>query len=58
MRILLDHGTPRGISAALSNHTVVKAFDKGWHTLSNGALLKAAEDEGFELLLTIDRRIG
>lgn len=57
MRILFDHGTPRGISSALKNHTVVTAFDKGWDTLGNGALLKAAEDEGFDLLLTTDRRL-
>lgn len=28
-----------------------------WDTLSNGALLNAAEEAGFELLLTTDRRI-
>ena len=27
------------------------------HTISNGALLNAAEEAGFELLLTTDRRI-
>jgi hypothetical protein len=57
MRILFDHGMPRGVSAALTNHTVTTAFDKGWDTLSNGALLKAAEDERFDLLLTTDRRL-
>lgn len=57
MRILFDHGTPRGVSEALTRHTVVTAFDKGWDTLNNGALLKAAEDEGFDLLLTTDRRL-
>jgi hypothetical protein len=57
MRILFDHGTPRGISAALKHHAVTTAFDKGWDTLHNGALLEAAEEEGFELLLTTDRRL-
>lgn len=33
------------------------AQSKGWDTLDNGALLNAAEDAGFELLLTTDRRI-
>jgi hypothetical protein len=41
----------------LSGHTIHTAQSKGWDTLSNGALLDAAEDGGFELLLTTDRRI-
>jgi hypothetical protein len=41
----------------LSEHTVSTAQSKGWDTLSNGALLNAAEAAGFELLLTTDRRI-
>jgi hypothetical protein len=28
-----------------------------WDTLNNGALLQAAEDAGFDVLLTTDRRI-
>ena len=39
---------------ALSGHTVHTAQSKGWDTLNNGALLNAAEDAGFELLLTTD----
>ena len=57
MLILFDHGTPKGLARALSGHTVSTAQSKGWDTLSNGALLNAAEAAGFELLLTTDRRI-
>ena len=57
MLILFDHGTPKGLTRALPGHTIRTAQSKGWDTLSNGALLKAAEDAGFELLLTTDRRI-
>ena len=42
---------------ALPGHTVVTAFSRGWDRLKNGALLKAAEENAFELLLTTDRRI-
>ena len=35
----------------------VTARSRGWNTLSNGALLSAAEEAGFDLLLTTDRRI-
>jgi hypothetical protein len=55
--ILFDHGTPKGLARALSEHTVHTAQSKGWDTLSNGELLDAAENAGFELLLTTDRRI-
>jgi hypothetical protein len=57
MLILFDHGAPRGVARALSAHLVVTAFDKGWDRLTNGALLKAAEDGGIDVLLTTDRRI-
>jgi len=55
--ILFDHGTPKGLVRALSGHTVHTAQSRGWDTLSNGALLTAAETAGFEVLLTTDRRI-
>jgi hypothetical protein len=55
--ILFDHGTPKGLARVLSGHTVHTAQAKGWDTLSNGELLKAAEEAGFELLLRTDRRI-
>ena len=57
MLILFDHGTPIGLARALPEHTVHTAQAKGWGTLSNGALLSAAEDAGFDVLLTTDRRV-
>jgi hypothetical protein len=55
--VLFDHGTPKGLARALSEHTVQTAQSRGWDTLSNGSLLNAAEEAGFDLLLTTDRRI-
>ena len=57
MLILFDHGTPKGLIRALPGHTVHTAQAKGWDTLDNGALLKTAEDAGFDVLLTTDGRI-
>src|SRR5271165_2374836 len=57
MRILFDHGTPSGIAAALSAHEVTEAIERGWDRISNGELLKLAEDAGFDVLLTTDKRI-
>jgi hypothetical protein len=57
MRIVFDHGTPIGIAKALSGHDVTEAINRGWEKVSNGELLAAAENEGFDLLLTTDKNI-
>ena len=57
MLVLFDHGTPKGLTRALPGHTIHTAQARGWDTLSNGALLNAAEEAAFDLLLTTDRRI-
>lgn len=57
MRILFDHGTPSGIARRLAGHLVTEARELGWDRISNGDLLTAAEDGGFDLLLTTDKNI-
>ena len=57
MRTLFEHGTPTPLQTFLKGHAVKKAKDLGWDTLSNGELLKAAEEATFEVLLTTDKNI-
>jgi hypothetical protein len=57
MLILFDHATPGGVARFLPGHTIIKAKDRGWDTLSNGDLLAEAERAGFDLLLTADKNI-
>jgi hypothetical protein len=57
MLILFDHVTPKGIARALVGHTVTKAKDRGWDTLSNGDLLDAAETAGFDVFVTADKNM-
>ena len=57
MRIPFDHGTPKGLARAFANHIVLTALGCGWDTLSNGALLGAAEAAGVDVLLTTDQGI-
>jgi hypothetical protein len=57
MRILFDHGTPRGIARALSEHTILTAYAQSWDRLNNGALLQAAEDAAVDVLLTTDQNM-
>jgi hypothetical protein len=57
MLILFDHGTPRGIARFLPGHTVTRARERGWDTLTNGDLLAEAERAGFDLLLTANKNM-
>jgi hypothetical protein len=57
MLVLFDHGTPRGIALSLQPHTVKEAKAQGWDTLTNGELLKVAEEAGFDVLLTTDKNL-
>jgi hypothetical protein len=58
MRILFDHGTPAPLIPFLTGHTVTKAMAMGWDQLVNGDLLKAAEQGGFEVLVTTDKNMA
>jgi hypothetical protein len=55
--ILLDNNAPRGLARALIGHTVMEARERGWATLKNGDLLSAAEQAGFNVMLTSDKSI-
>ena len=57
MRILFDQGTPVPISRHLNGHIVGISADLGWARLRNGELLAAAEEAGYELLLTTDKNL-
>jgi hypothetical protein len=57
MRILFDHGTASGIARALADHEVTEAIERGWDRIYNGELLTRAGAEGFELMLTMDKKI-
>ena len=57
MRILLDQGVPRGLTASLRGHEVTEARKLKWERISNGELLKLADGAGFDLLLTTDKNV-
>ncbi len=58
MRILFDNGVPRPVASALQAHVVEEARTRGWDSLTNGDLLRAAEAAGFEVMVTTDRNIA
>ena len=55
--MLFDQGTPVPLRTFFAGHTVKTGAQQGWSTLSNGALLRAAEAEGFGLLLTTGKNL-
>jgi len=58
MKILFDQGVPAPLRHCLAEHEVFTAYEKGWSTLKNGELIKAAEKEGFQLLVTTDQNLN
>jgi hypothetical protein len=57
VRVLFDQGTPAPLRLLLPNHEVSTAYERGWSTLKNGELLAAAEDQGFQVLVTTDTNL-
>jgi hypothetical protein len=55
--ILFDTNTPAALARFLRGHQVTRAGQLGWHRLANGALLDAAEQGGFEVLVTCDQNL-
>ena len=58
MNILFDNNVPAALRRHLVGHRVTLARQVGWHELSNGVLLKAAEDAGFPLMITGDKKLA
>jgi hypothetical protein len=57
LRVVLDHSVPRGLRTVLTGVEVRHAFEMSWHELRNGNLLRAAERDWFDVLITLDRNI-
>jgi hypothetical protein len=57
LKVLFDQGTPVPLRQYLSAHDVRTAFELGWSRLQNGELIAAAENGGFDVLLTTDRNL-
>jgi glutamate racemase len=57
VRVLFDQGTPVPLRHAIVKHTISTAYELGWSTLKNGELLQAAEEAGFEVLVTTDTNL-
>ena len=57
MQILFDQGTPAPLRRFLTAHDVSTAYEQGWSTVTNGDLIRLAEQQGYELLITTDTNL-
>lgn len=58
MRVLLDENLPHALRMHLAGHDVFTTAYQGWASWSNGARVKAADDAGFDVLLTADQGLN
>jgi rRNA-processing protein FCF1 len=56
-RILFDQNTPLGLRNHLKDYEVVTVRYMGWEGASNGDLIGAAEEHGFDILITADQNL-
>jgi len=57
LKILLDQNLTEYLRDLLPGHDVTHASRLGWDRLGNGELLNAAEQAGFEVMLTADQNV-
>ncbi len=58
MKVLLDENLDHGLRKLLGRHEIVTVAYMGWAGLKNGELLREAEDNGVEVLLTGDQTLN
>jgi hypothetical protein len=57
LRILFDKNVPYPLRRHLAKHDVRTAEELAWAQMVNGDLLRAAEDAGFEVMVTADQNL-
>jgi hypothetical protein len=58
VKVLLDENLDHALRRLLGQHEVATVTYMGWAGLKNGELLRVAEDNGIEVLLTGDQSLG
>jgi hypothetical protein len=57
LRVLFDQGVPAPLRKHLRGHDIQTAYELKWDELSNGQLIEAAEQAGFDMLITTDQNL-
>jgi predicted nuclease of predicted toxin-antitoxin system len=58
VKVLFDQNVPRNLAHHLKTHEVTRSVELGWQELKNGDLLDAAQEKGFEVMVTADRNLA
>lgn len=57
MKLLLDECAPKRLKRDFAGHQVFAVDDVGLKGVKNGELLRAAVEQGFDVLITVDRKL-
>lgn len=57
LRVLLDESVPHDLLLHLTGFEVATVQSLGWSGMKNGVLLRTAREAGFQVLVTVDRRL-
>jgi predicted nuclease of predicted toxin-antitoxin system len=57
MKVLLDNNMPKTLRKLLKGHVVMHCFDIGWALVPDERLLPLAEANGYQVLITIDKKM-
>lgn len=57
MRILFDQGTPVPLRRHLHPYVVDTTAEREWSMVTNGDLLKLAENDGYDVFVTTDQNL-
>ena len=57
-RVLLDENLPQKLRLLLAGHIAVTTAYQGWAGKSNGELVTAAEETGFDVIVTADQGLN
>jgi len=57
VKVILDEMLPAGVASLLSGHEVTTVQRAGYKGLTNGALIRRAAADGYDVLVTADRNL-
>jgi predicted nuclease of predicted toxin-antitoxin system len=58
LKVLLDENLPHRLRSEIAGHEVMTVGYRGWTGVRNGSLIAAAEQDGFNVLVTGDQNIA
>jgi nucleoside-diphosphate-sugar epimerase len=57
VKVILDEMLPAGVASLLPGHEVATVQQAGYKGLANGALIRRAAADGYDVLVTSDRNL-